>query len=83
MTLLDVLFRYESHPTETAMAALGRLHEVYGIRKIRVDEEWKTIRVEYDATRLSTPTVLQMLRGTGIAVVEQLPLLPPQEASAS
>jgi hypothetical protein len=83
MTLLDVLFRYESHPTETAMAALGRLHEVYGIRKIRVDEEWKTIRVEYDATRLSTPTVLQMLRGTGIAVVEQLPLLPPQEAAAS
>jgi hypothetical protein len=83
MTLLDVLFRYESHPTETAMAALGRLHEVYGIRKIHVDEEWKTIRVEYDATRLSTPTVLQMLRGTGIAVVEQLPLLPPQEAAAS
>ena len=83
MTLLDVLFRYESHPTETAMAALGRLHEVYGIRKIRVDEEWKTIRVEYDSTRLSTPTVLQMLRGTGIAVVEQLPLLPPQEAAAS
>lgn len=82
MTLLDVLFRYESHPTEAAMAALGRLHEVYGIRKIHVDEEWKTIRVEYDATRLSTPTVLQMLRGTGIAVVEQLPLLPPQEAAA-
>jgi hypothetical protein len=83
MTLLDVLFRYDSHPTETAMAALGRLHEVYGIRKIHVDEEWKTIRVEYDATRLSTPTVLQMLRGTGIAVVEQMPLLPPQEAAAS
>jgi hypothetical protein len=83
MTLLDVLFRYESHPTETAMAALGRLHEVYGIRKIHVDEEWKTIRVEYDATRLTTATVLQMLRGTGIAVVEQLPLLPPQEVAAS
>jgi hypothetical protein len=83
MTLLDVLFRYESHPSETAMAALGKLHEVYGIRKIHVDEEWKTIRVEYDATRLTTPTVYQMLRGTGIAVVEQLPLLPPQEAAAS
>jgi hypothetical protein len=83
MTLLDVLFRYESHPSQTAMAALGKLHEVYGIRKIHVDEEWKTIRVEYDATRLTTPTVYQMLRGTGIAVVEQLPLLPPQEAAAS
>jgi len=83
MTLLDVLFRYESHPSQTAMAALGKLHEVYGIRKIHVDEEWKTIRVEYDATRPTTPTVYHLLRGTGIAVVEQLPLLPPQEAAAS
>jgi hypothetical protein len=80
MTQLEVLFRYESHPTETAMVALGNLREVYGIRKIRIDEEWKTIRVEYDATRLSTPLVFQLLRRTGIAVVEELPLLPPQEA---
>lgn len=80
MTQLEVLFRYESHPTETAMVALGNLREVYGIRKIRVDEEWKTIRVEYDATRLTTPLVFQLLRRTGIAVVEELPLLPPQEA---
>ena len=34
----------------------------------------------YDATRLSTPLVFQLLRRTGIAVVEELPLLPPQEA---
>jgi hypothetical protein len=83
MTQLEVLFRYESHPTETAMVALGNLREVYGIRKIRVDEEWKTIRVEYDATRLTTPLVFQLLRRTGIAVVEQLPLLPPQEAASA
>jgi hypothetical protein len=81
MTQLEVLYRYESHPTETAMFALGRLREVYGIRRIQVNEEWKTIRVEYDATRLSRPIVLQMLRGTGIAVVEELPLIPPQEAA--
>ncbi|HEX4008119.1 MAG TPA: hypothetical protein VHX60_18240 [Acidobacteriaceae bacterium] len=80
MTQLEVLYRYESHPTETAMFALGNLREVYGIRRIQVDEGWKTIRVEYDATRLSRPTVFQLLRGTGIAVVEELPLIPPQEA---
>lgn len=62
------------------MFALGNLREVYGIRRIKVDEEWKTIRVEYDATRLAGPTVFQLLRQTGLAVVEQLPLIPPQEA---
>ncbi|MFZ0274230.1 MAG: hypothetical protein WB524_16370 [Acidobacteriaceae bacterium] len=81
MTQLEALYRYEGHPTESAMFALGNLREVYGIRHIKVDEEWKTIRVEYDATRLASPTVLQMLRQTGFAVVEQLPLIPPQEAA--
>jgi len=81
MTQLEVLFRYESHPTETAMFALGNLREVYGIRRIQVDEEWKTIRVEYDATRLNRATVFQLLRRTGIPVVEELPLIPPQEAA--
>jgi hypothetical protein len=54
---------------------------VYGIRRIKVNEEWKTVRVEYDATRLNRATVFQLLRGTGLAVVEELPLIPPQEAA--
>lgn len=81
MTQLDVLYRYEGHATEAAMSALGNLREVYGIRRIQVDEEWKTIRVEYDATRLSRPVVFQLLRRAGIQVVEELPLIPPQEAA--
>jgi hypothetical protein len=80
MTQLEALYRYEGHPTESAMSALGNLREVYGVRRIKLDEEWKTVRVEYDATRLAAPTVFQMLRQTGLAVVEQLPLIPPQEA---
>jgi hypothetical protein len=80
MTQLEALYRYEGHPTEFAMSALGNLREVYGIRRIKLDEEWKTIRVEYDATRLAGPTIFQMLRQTGLAVVEELPLIPPQEA---
>lgn len=78
---MDVLYRYESHPTEAAMFALGNLREVYGIRRIQMDEEWKTLRVEYDATRLAKPTVLQLLRRCGISVVEELPLIPPQAAA--
>lgn len=81
MTQLEALYRYEGHPTETIMFALGRLCEVYGIRHLKIDEEWKTVRVEYDATRLASPTVLQLLRGTGLAVVEQLPLIPQQDAA--
>lgn len=81
MTQLDVLYRYEGHPTETAMFALGNMREVYGIRRITLDEEWKTIRVEYDATRLTKPIVLQLLRRAGVQVVEELPLIPPQEAA--
>ncbi len=81
MTQLEALYRYEGHPTETAMSALGNLREVYGIRRIHLDETWKTIRVEYDATRLAGPTVFQLLRRTGLAVVEELPLIPPQEAA--
>jgi DNA polymerase III psi subunit len=78
MTQLEVLYRYESHPTETAMFALGRLREVYGIRRIQVDEALRTVRVEYDATRLTHPLVFDLLRSTGLAVVEELPLIPPQ-----
>ena len=81
MTQLEALYRYEGHPTEAAMAALGNLREVYGVRRIKLDEEWKTVRVEYDATRLGAPTIFQMLRQTGLAIVEQLPLIPPQEAT--
>jgi hypothetical protein len=82
MTQLDVLYRYEGHPTETAMSALGNLREVYGVRHIQLNEEWKTVRVEYDATRLSRPVILGLLRRAGLQVVEELPLIPPQEPAA-
>ncbi len=81
MTQLEALYRYEGHPTEAAMFALGNLREVYGVRRIHLDEESKTIRVEYDATRLTGPTIFQLMRSTGLAVVEELPLIPPQEAA--
>jgi hypothetical protein len=81
MTQLEALYRYEGHPTESAMFALGNLREVYGVRRIKVDEELKTIRVEYDATRLAGPTIIQMLRQTGLAVVEELSLIPPLETA--
>ena len=62
------------------MFALSTLSEVYGIRSVRVDEAAKTIRIEFDATRLTRIVVAQLLRRAGIDVVEEVSLLPPQPA---
>lgn len=77
-THLDVLFRYELDPPEGAWMALAKVREVYGIRRIKVDGQEKTILVEFDFTRLTRDTVARLLRGAGIAIVEEISLLPPQ-----
>ncbi len=78
MTQLDVLFRYAEHPSERAIFALGNLNKVYGIRKLQVNEKEKTIRIEFDSTRLTRAIVAQLVRRAGLDVVEELSLLPQQ-----
>jgi TolB-like protein len=78
MTQLDVMYRYDAAPSEATMMALGRVREVYGVRRVTFDESTKTVRVEYDATRLTEAVVHQLLRRTGLDVVERVSLLPPQ-----
>ncbi len=78
MTQLDVMYRYRTPPTELATMALGRIREVYGIRRVEFNETDKTVRVEYDATRLTEPIVHQLLRRAGLDVVERVSLVPPQ-----
>ena len=80
MTTVEVLFRYAQQPTEDVMRAIGSIREVYGIRQIRFDESSQTTRVEYDATRLTSHIVLQLLRRTGLDIVEEIPLILPEEA---
>ena len=85
-TNLDVLYRYELHPTEAAMTALGKARGVYGIRKIVVDEQQKTMRVEFDFTRLNRNVVTELLRSAGIDIVEEISLAAPavpKEAAAA
>jgi TolB-like protein len=77
MTQLDVLYRYGAAPSEAAMMALGRVREVYGVRQLEFNEAAKTVRVEYDATRLTEPIVHQLLRRSGLDVVERVSLIPP------
>ncbi|HEV2464189.1 MAG TPA: hypothetical protein VGT04_10310 [Acidobacteriaceae bacterium] len=78
MTQLEVLYRYERHPSEAVMVALGKARDVYGVRRIKIDAESNTIRVEYDATRLNKSMVHQILRRTGIDLQEEISLIPPQ-----
>ncbi len=82
MTQLDVMYRYDAAPAEAVMMALGRVREVYGIRRMEFNAAEKTVRIEYDATRLTEPIVHQLLRRTGLDVVERVSLLPPQPEPA-
>ena len=83
MTPTDVLFRYAEHPHERTAIALGRLSEVYGIRQIRLDEAAQQVRVEYDVSHINKATVQQLLRRTGLDIVEEIPLVPGQQPIAS
>ena len=82
MTQLDVMYRYGASPNEAAMMALGRIREVYGIRRVEFSEAEKTVLIEYDATRLTEPIVHQLLRRSGLDVVERVSLIPPQPEPA-
>jgi hypothetical protein len=74
MTAVEVVFRYKLPPTEIVMRAMDFVREVYGIRRIKFDEKERTIRVEYDATRLNEDTVAALLRRTGLDLGEKLQL---------
>jgi len=75
MTAVDVLFRYGAQPGENVMLAYGQLSDVYGIRRLLLDEAERTIRVEYDATRLTEAKVEKLLRAAGFDITEKLTLV--------
>lgn len=75
MTAVDVCFHYGTPPGEAQMRALGSAREVYGIRALRFDEKNKTIRVEFDATRLTEETVEALLRRAGLDLTKKISLV--------
>jgi TolB-like protein len=83
MTQLDVMYRYAAPPSEAATRALGKVREVYGIRLLEFNEAEKTVRIEYDATRLTEPIIHQLLRRSGLDVVERVSLVPRQPEPAT
>jgi hypothetical protein len=86
MTQLDVLYRYGVPPTEASVVAMAKVREVYGVRHMALDEAKKTVRIEYDATRLTEPVIHQLLRRAGLDIVETMPMFtppPPAEPAAT
>jgi hypothetical protein len=74
MTYLDVVFHYASLPGERELQGIDNMREVYGIRRVRFDEKQKTVRVEFDASRLKQDAVAKLLRNAGIDVRDQVAL---------
>ncbi|HEY1648786.1 MAG TPA: hypothetical protein VGF96_12435 [Terracidiphilus sp.] len=85
MTTVEVLYRYAGLLTEQVALALARTRDVYGIRRVALDREACTLRVEFDATRLNTAMVMRLVTLAGLRIAEELPLIappPPQPAPA-
>jgi hypothetical protein len=68
MTAVDVYFSYGQTPGEAELRAVDGVREVYGIRRVTLDEKQRTVSVEYDASRLTEAVVLGLLRRAGIDV---------------
>ncbi len=56
------------------MNALAQMSDVYGIRRVQLNQQERTVRVEYDATRLGEAMVENLLRKAGFDVQEKLAL---------
>ena len=83
MTQLDVLFRFGVPPSERALLAMSKVRDVYGIRRMELSEAEKTVRVEYDASRLNEAVVHQLLRRAGLDIVETVNLIPHPDDTAA
>ena len=64
-------FHYGIPPREHSVLALANVREVYGIRRVDLNERAKTIHIEYDATRLNEPVVRQLLRRAGLEIIDK------------
>lgn len=72
MTQMEVAYRYAGPLGEATMRALDDVREVYGVRRITMDEKQQVIRVEFDASRFKEPVIAGLLRRAGLDIQEKL-----------
>ncbi len=80
MTTVEILLSYSTPPSESVSSALASTKDVYGIRRLTFDHAARTLRVEYDATRLNAASVANLVRQTGLEIAEVLPQTSPAKA---
>jgi hypothetical protein len=71
MTTVEILFRCAAPPTEREALALAGIKDVYGIRRLSFDHAARTLRVEYDATRLDPAAVAKLVRQAGLEIATE------------
>ena len=74
MTYLEVVYRYGRQPTAKKMRAIDAVREVYGVQRIQFNENERTVRVQFDASRLNEDLIASLLRRAGVDVQERLAL---------
>ncbi len=67
----DSLIATPLPPTEQVATALARTRDVYGIRRLSFDRDARTLRIEYDATRLNAAAVTKLVREAGLEIEEE------------
>ena len=72
MTPVETTFVYHSDPGLRQLTALCCIRDIYGIRQIHLDETEHSVRVEYDASRLSNDDVASLLFTAGIDLCGRL-----------
>lgn len=77
MSTVEILYRYTTPPSESVAFAVAGIRDVYGIRRVTFDTAAQTLRIEFDATRLTAFSVTRLVRMAGLEVAEELPLIPP------
>jgi len=65
---MEVAYRYTGPVSENALRAVDNMREVYGIRRVSVNEKEQTVHVEFDASRFKEPVVANLLRRAGLDV---------------
>jgi len=68
VTFLEAEFSYAPPVGERELTALNNLHDVYGIRLMKFNQQTNTVKIEYDASRLIKSDIEFMLRNAGIRV---------------
>jgi hypothetical protein len=73
MTAVVAVLHYQGALGIAQAQKLGESYTQLGVRKIQINENEKTISVEYDATRMDQPGVAALLRRLGVPIAEAAP----------